>query len=121
MQEAYRELHRRGLAHSVEAWSDDELAGGLYGISLGGAFFGESMFTRTDDGSKVAFVTLVQQLERWGVDLVDCQVHTDHLARFGARDWPRACFLEELRRRVEQPTRRGPWRYDGAEPMGDPP
>jgi leucyl/phenylalanyl-tRNA--protein transferase len=112
MADAYDELHRRGLAHSAEAWRGDELVGGLYGVSLGGAFFGESMFARAPDASKVAFVTLVEQLARWGIDLVDCQVHTEHLERFGATLWPRAHFLEALRAALEKPTRIGPWQVD---------
>ncbi|TPV97278.1 MAG: leucyl/phenylalanyl-tRNA--protein transferase [Myxococcales bacterium FL481] len=112
MQSAYARLHRHGYAHSVEAWRGDELVGGLYGVSLGRVFCGESMFARTPDASKVAFVWLVQQLERWGVELVDCQVHTDHLARFGAREWPRQRFLATLRALVQMPTRRGVWAFD---------
>ena len=112
---AYLRLHELGFAHSAEAWQDGALVGGLYGVSLGCCFFGESMFALRSDASKVAFVTLVRQLERWEIDLVDCQVHTDHLARFGASDWPRARFLEELRRGLEKPTRRGRWCLDPAE------
>lgn len=110
---AYGELHRRGLAHSVEAWSGDELAGGLYGVSLGGAFFGESMFARAPDASKVAFARLVEQLAVWGFGLVDCQVHTDHLERFGATEWPRRRYLLALEAALSGPTRRGPWSFDG--------
>lgn len=109
---AYRGLHRLGVAHSVEAWSGGVLVGGLYGVSLGRAFFGESMFARAPDASKVAFVRLVEQLARWGLTLVDCQVHTEHLARFGAEEWPRARYLDALRRALDAPTRRGPWRFD---------
>ena len=109
MIEAYVELHRRGVAHSAEAWKDGELAGGLYGVSLGAAFFGESMFASQPDASKVAFVTLVQQLAAWGVELVDCQVHTAHLERFGAVPTPRARFLEALAAALEAETRFGPW------------
>ena len=112
MIDAYVELHDRGVAHSAEAWHDGELAGGLYGVSLGSAFFGESMFARAPDASKVAFVTLVRQLVRWGIDLVDCQVHTDHLARFGASEWPRPRFLAALADAVKKPTRIGPWRLE---------
>jgi len=112
MRAAYVELHRRGVAHSAEAWQDGALVGGLYGVSLGAAFFGESMFARAADASKVAFVTLVEQLARWGIDLVDCQVPTAHLARFGARPWPRARFLGALADAARGPTRRGPWRLD---------
>jgi leucyl/phenylalanyl-tRNA--protein transferase len=86
--------------------------GGLYGVSLGGAFFGESMFALRPDASKVAFVTLVRQLERWGFDLIDCQVHTPHLERFGAQPWPRPRFLAALRESLARETRRGPWRLE---------
>jgi leucyl/phenylalanyl-tRNA--protein transferase len=112
MKEAYTELHRRGLAHSVEAWREGRLAGGLYGVSLGAAFFGESMFARAPDASKVAFVALVEQLLRWGIDLVDCQVYTEHLARFGAVEWPRKRYLAALERALRHPTRQGRWAFD---------
>jgi leucyl/phenylalanyl-tRNA--protein transferase len=114
MIDAYCALHRTGVAHSVEAWKGDELAGGLYGISLGAAFFGESMFARSTDASKVAFVALVEQLARYGITLVDCQVYTPHLASFGAREWPRRAFLAALHAALERPTRPGPWRFEGA-------
>jgi leucyl/phenylalanyl-tRNA--protein transferase len=114
MIESYTELHRRGVAHSVEAWQGETLAGGLYGLSLGAAFFGESMFAYEADASKVAFVTLVEQLERWGIPLVDCQVHTPHLESLGAREWPRRDFLAALHAALDRPTRLGPWRLDGA-------
>ncbi|MFN9809809.1 MAG: leucyl/phenylalanyl-tRNA--protein transferase [Deltaproteobacteria bacterium] len=107
--EGYLELHRLGYAHSVEAWRGGALVGGLYGVSLGSCFFGESMFAAAPDASKVAFVTLLAHLERWGIGLVDCQVKTAHLARFGGREVSRRDFLVELRRRVAEPTRRGPW------------
>jgi leucyl/phenylalanyl-tRNA--protein transferase len=109
---AYLRLHELGLSHSAEAWREGELLGGLYGVSIGSCFFGESMFALGGDASKVAFVALVRQLARWGVDLVDCQVHTEHLARFGASEWPRARFLEQLARRIEKETRRGRWSFD---------
>jgi leucyl/phenylalanyl-tRNA---protein transferase len=112
MKEAYRELHRRGVAHSVEAWKDGRLVGGLYGVSLGAAFFGESMFARERDASKIAFVALVSQLVRWGITLVDCQVYTDHLARFGASEWPRRRFLAALAKAIAQKTLPGPWTFD---------
>ena len=112
MRQAYLELHRRGLAHSVEAWQEAKLAGGLYGVSLGAAYFGESMFARAPDASKVALVALVEQLSRWGVTLIDCQVQTDHLARFGATEWSRKDYLAALRKALRQPTRPGPWRFD---------
>jgi leucyl/phenylalanyl-tRNA--protein transferase len=115
MKAAYVELHRRGLAHSAEAWQDDRLVGGLYGVSLGAAFFGESMYAQAPEASKVAFVAFTDQLRRWGIRLIDCQVYTEHLARFGAQEWPRRGFLAALRAALEEPTRRGPWRFDSPE------
>lgn len=109
MLDAYVRLHRRGWAHSAEAWRGDELVGGLYGVSIGSAYFGESMFADAPDASKVAFVTLVQRLRGWGCDLVDCQVKTEHLLRFGAVEIPRADYLARLRVSIGRPTRRGPW------------
>ena len=93
-------------------WSEGELVGGLYGVSIGAAYFGESMFARASDASKVGFVALVEQLRAWGLTLIDCQVYTDHLARFGARACPRDAYVEALRVAVEQPTRQGRWRFD---------
>lgn len=95
---AYARLHEMGIAHSVEAWRDGELVGGLYGVALGRVFFGESMFYRAPDASKVAFVTLVRQLRRRGFELIDCQIASEHLARFGARRIPRAQFVTLLRK-----------------------
>ena len=112
MIDAYAELHGRGVAHSVEAWNGERLVGGLYGVSLGAVFFGESMFALEPDASKLAFVALVEQLERWNIPMIDCQVYTPHLAGFGAREWPRADFLQALEAALEQPTRPGPWRFD---------
>ena len=112
MKDAYVELHRRGLAHSAESWRDDELVGGLYGVSLGAAFFGESMFALAPDASKIAFVALVEQLRRWEVTLVDCQVYTEHLARFGAEEWARPRYLAALRKALTRPNRLGPWSFD---------
>lgn len=112
---AYEELHRLGFAHSFEAWSGDELAGGLYGVGLGGAFFGESMFALSPDASKVAFVRAVEFMKRRGVELVDCQVRTDHLMRLGAREIPRAAFLERLDELLAKPTMRGAWELDSPE------
>ena len=112
MIDSYTELHRRGIAHSVEAWRDDALVGGLYGLSLGAAFFGESMFARETDASKIAFVALVERLSTWGIPLVDCQVYTEHLASLGAREWPRRDFLAALDAALDRPTRLGPWRLD---------
>ncbi len=105
MIEAYVQLHKAGYAHSVEAWADEgcnELAGGLYGVVLGKAFFGESMFAKQSDASKVAFVSLVEQLADRGFELIDCQVTTAHLKRFGAREIPRSEFLSRLRKALRQ-------------------
>lgn len=115
---AYVELHHLGYAHSVEVWRGDasEPCGGLYGLSLGGAFFGESMFALEPDASKVGFVTLVRALKAFGISLIDAQVHTPHLERFGARPWPRERYLTELKRLLLVPTRRGTWDLDGALP-----
>jgi leucyl/phenylalanyl-tRNA--protein transferase len=112
MIEAYCRLHELGLAHSVESWQEGELVGGIYGVSLGAAFFGESMFARRSDASKVAFVHLVRQIEAWGFRFLDCQVYTENAARFGAASWPRDRFLRELELALEAPTRRGRWRLD---------
>ncbi len=112
--QAYGRLHELGFAHSAEAWRDGGLVGGLYGVSLGGVFFGESMFADQPDASKVAFVTLMQTLEAWQFDLVDCQVHTEHLARFGATEWTRARFLATLAESLTKPSRRGRWRLEPA-------
>ncbi len=110
LREGYGQLHRLGLAHSVEAWdAEGRLAGGLYGVSLGRVFYGESMFAAAPDASKVAFVTLLGQLRAWEFAFVDCQSHTDHLERFGARFVPRRRFLEELREALGHPTRTGRW------------
>ena len=108
----YCRLHELGFAHSVESWQDGELVGGAYGVSLGIAFFGESMFARAPDASKVAFVHLVGRLRDWGFAFIDSQVYTDHLERFGAREWPRATYLEALGEALEHPTRCGSWAVD---------
>jgi len=96
MKAAYSELHQQGYAHSAEAWSDGELVGGLYGVTLGGVFFGESMFSLIPDASKAVFADLVPRLQRAGYRLIDCQVYTEHLARFGAQEWSRDYFLGAL-------------------------
>ncbi len=105
----YSALHRLGFAHSVESWRDGRLVGGLYGVSLGGMFCGESMFHLEPDASKVALVALVDRLRRWRFRMIDCQVYTEHLVRLGATEWPRDVFLDELERTLGQPTRRGRW------------
>ncbi|MCU0690406.1 MAG: leucyl/phenylalanyl-tRNA--protein transferase [Polyangiaceae bacterium] len=112
MIQAYCTLHEMGFAHSAEVWCSGELAGGLYGVSLGSMFFGESMFARQPSASKVAFVTLARQLASWSFTLMDCQVHTAHLASLGARPWERSRFLRVLRQAMRSPTRRGSWQLD---------
>jgi leucyl/phenylalanyl-tRNA--protein transferase len=107
----YTELHRQGFAHSIEAYKDGRLVGGLYGVSLGAIFFGESMFADVPDASKVAFGTLLGNLRAWDFELVDCQSYTEHLARFGAVDWPRSRFLKGLKKALTAPTRPGPWSF----------
>jgi leucyl/phenylalanyl-tRNA--protein transferase len=115
---AYCELFDLGFAHSVEAWAaepdvpGEQLVGGLYGISLGRAFFGESMFAHAPDASKIAFATFVRQLEIWNFDFVDCQVKTDHLASFGAQECSRIEFLDALEQALGSDTRRGGWSFD---------
>lgn len=109
LKRGFRRLHERGFAHSIEAYADDQLVGGLYGLSLGGVFFGESMFAIRPDASKVAFVTAIERFRAWDFDLVDCQVHTEHLARFGAVPWPRSMFRRALESSLRKATRRGPW------------
>lgn len=114
MIDAYGELHRAGFAHSIETWRDGELVGGLYGIALGRAFFGESMFMRATDASKVALVALVRQLELWGFGMVDCQMNTAHLASLGAREIPRAEFTRRLRELIHYSPVPAPWRISAA-------
>ncbi|MDD5058513.1 MAG: leucyl/phenylalanyl-tRNA--protein transferase [Sideroxydans sp.] len=93
---AYCELHRMGFAHSVETWLDGELVGGLYGMALGRMFYGESMFSRRTDASKIALAHLAAQLKRWDFGMIDCQMHTPHLASLGAREIPRSEFIARL-------------------------
>jgi len=109
MERAYVRLHRDGYAHSVESWANGQLCGGLYGVSLGAVFYGESMFSLAPDASKVAFVTLARRLHGWDFELIDCQVETEHLSRFGAEHWPRARFIQALQHALQAPTRLGPW------------
>jgi len=112
MTEAYTTLASLGHAHSVEAWSNGELAGGLYGVALGRMFFGESMFSRQSDASKVALAHLVWRLERWGFELIDCQMSTTHLASLGAREIPRREFLDHVARLARLPGVQGRWTFD---------
>ncbi len=112
MLDAYCRLHELGIAHSVEAWRGDELVGGLYGVAIGRVFFGESMFSRATDASKVAFVHLVQQLERWGYAVIDCQVGSSHLQSLGAEDISRADSKKLLEQWRDIPGRAAPWRIE---------
>jgi leucyl/phenylalanyl-tRNA---protein transferase len=109
---AYCTLAELGVAHSIEAWDGDGLAGGLYGVAIGHMFFGESMFARRSDASKVALVHLVRQLRRWGFPLIDCQMTTSHLASLGGRAISRADFLSVVRRCVQAPGVPAPWHLD---------
>jgi len=106
---SYTELHRKGYAHSVEVWSNKCLVGGLYGVSLGGAFFGESMFSNISNASKFAFIQLAEFLFEKGFDLIDCQVHTDHLESLGAQRISRAIFLSQLSTSLKKHTFQGDW------------
>jgi leucyl/phenylalanyl-tRNA--protein transferase len=112
MLEAYGRLHELGYAHSVETWQKGALVGGLYGVTLGGAFFAESMFTRVPDASKVALVSLVRQLQAWGFRIIDCQQASPHVMRFGAEEIPRRRFLDLLGAALTLPNRRGRWHFD---------
>jgi leucyl/phenylalanyl-tRNA--protein transferase len=110
MIDAYCDLHKAGYAHSVEVWHESTIVGGLYGVATGRLFSGESMFSFVSNASKVALVFLILQLKKMSFHCIDCQVKTDHLVRFGAREIPRARFLKELADAQNHPTIRGPWR-----------
>ncbi|MGB7949837.1 MAG: leucyl/phenylalanyl-tRNA--protein transferase [Candidatus Binatia bacterium] len=112
MQEAYINLHGLGYAHSVESWLGDKLVGGLYGVSLGKAFFGESMFHLQADASKVALASLVENLKRWEFQFIDAQMTTEHMLRLGAKELPRRVFLKRLQSALRHPTKRGRWRIE---------
>ena len=114
MQQAYTELHQDGFAHSVESWLDGELVGGLYGISLGQCFFGESMFSTRNDSSKVALVALVEFSREVGIRMIDCQMTTPHLLSLGASEIQRKKFLTNLKILLEQPTLKGSWNRGSA-------
>ncbi len=112
MHVAYTQLHQLGIAHSVEAWQDGKLVGGLYGLAIGRVFFGESMFSRATDASKVAFVKLCQQLQQWGFTLIDCQVSSSHLSSLGAVDISRQTFISLLNKFANQVNQAPSWRFD---------
>ena len=119
MLEAYTRLAALGYGHSVEVWSGSQLVGGLYGVAIGRMFFGESMFSRSSDASKVALAVLVRQLERWGFELIDCQLATTHLTSLGAREIPRSEFLSQVDRLSKRTPVPSPWVLDedAARPM----
>lgn len=123
MQRAYLELHERGYAHSIEVWNGQDLVGGLYGVSLGRMFFGESMFSLADDASKIALLSLSEHSLHWGFNLLDCQMMTDHLQSLGAEELQRDDFLAALASNRQQPTQRGLWtdllRYGSAAALGE--
>ena len=118
MIEAYGTLHVRGSAHSVEVWMDGELAGGLYGVCIGRCFFGESMFTRRSDASKIAFVHLLGQLALWDFPLIDCQMPNAHLDRLGVGTMERDAFLIEIAKLISLPAPQNPWHMSYAWPAG---
>ena len=109
MIEAYTRLHAMGYAHSIETWHENRLVGGLYGVALGGVFFGESMFARETDASKVALVALVSKLREWGFVLIDCQIPSAHLTSLGAEEIARCVFLTELERALKLSGKAGLW------------
>ncbi|MBN3561328.1 leucyl/phenylalanyl-tRNA--protein transferase [Aliamphritea spongicola] len=111
IQQAYINLHRLGHAHSVEVREDGQLVGGLYGIAIGKLFFGESMFSRRTDASKIAYVFFAKQLQKWGYALIDCQVYNDHLASLGAEVIPRTEFKQYLDRYLDMPCTHS-WQFD---------
>ncbi|MFJ1267369.1 leucyl/phenylalanyl-tRNA--protein transferase [Legionella lytica] len=107
--EAYTEIHAMGYAHSFEVWLDDELVGGLYGISLGRAFFGESMFHKVTDASKIALYYLCQTMKQWDFDFIDCQLPTPHLLSLGAEIISRTDFMRLLKNTLKYPNMQGVW------------
>ena len=109
---AYAELHRMGHAHSVESWLDGKLTGGLYGVSIGRMFYGESMFSRHANASKVALARLSAQLHHWNFGMIDCQMNTPHLASLGAREIPRTEFVQRLQELIHYPDIPSPWCFD---------
>lgn len=112
MIEAYVKLHQQGYAHSIECWQDNELVGGLYGVAIGHMFFGESMFSRVRDSSKIALVTLCQQLSRWGFEMIDCQVYSEHLASLGAEEVEQVEFIKTINNLCQQESPTGQWTLD---------
>jgi leucyl/phenylalanyl-tRNA--protein transferase len=118
---AYTRLAELGYAHSIETWEGDTLVGGLYGVAVGRMFFGESMFARRSNASKLALMAMLAQLERWEMPLVDCQLPTGHLASMGAREIPRAAFLTQVKDLVRLPPVPSPWKFSAPENREPPP
>ena len=114
---AYSDLHQQGIAHSIECWHGGQLVGGLYGIAIGQVFFGESMFSIMRDSSKIALVTLCQQLQRWGFPVIDCQIHSTHLASMGAKEVDRNDFIGYLNKYCIINSTNGPWQLDSDLPL----
>ena len=118
MKKAYSRLFSMGFAHSAEFWVDGQLLGGLYGVVIGNLFAGESMFAHQSDASKIAFVWLVRQMAQWDIELIDCQVYTDHLSRFGAKEIPREEYIERLPGLVRKERKPGSWAFElGFDPI----
>lgn len=115
MIQAYCRLHELGYAHSVECWREGELVGGLYGVAIGQVFFGESMFARATDASKVAFIHLVQQLARWSFRLIDCQIYSSHLQSLGAKTISRKDFCRLIEQYCELPRAEGKWQFENTD------
>jgi len=117
MIDAYVSLHQQGDAHSIECWQDGKLVGGLYGVAIGKMFFGESMFSRVRDSSKMALVALCQQLNRWGFSLIDCQVYSEHLASLGAEEIEQADFIKYINEYCQQDKASDAWQLDSDLPV----
>ena len=115
MMNAYLHLHQLGYAHSVEIWKDSALVGGLYGVAIGRMFYGESMFSRMPDASKLALVHLCRQLQRWEFGMIDCQMETAHLASMGARPIPRSAFCTKMAVLIDLPGPASPWCFDASD------
>lgn len=112
MIDAYCNLYNKGFAHSVEIWQGQKLVGGLYGVALGGCFFGESMFSTVVDASKIALIYLTQQIQRWGFSIIDCQITTNHMLSLGAVEISRQQFLHQLQKCLKHPGRTRRWEFD---------
>lgn len=117
MIQAYTELHQQGIAHSIECWHQEKLIGGLYGIALGNVFFGESMFSLQQDSSKIALVALCQQLQRWSIPIIDCQIYSDHIASLGAKEIARSDFISYIDKEKSFTHNNKHWQLDSDLPL----